>query len=281
MTTGDGRIVLVGTPIGNLGDLSPRAVNALKEADVIFCEDTRRTRKLLSASSVPAPKLYSLHQHNERSASANAVSMAEAGACVAIVADAGMPGISDPGSLVVQIAANAQIPVEVIPGPSAFVLALVASGMSTERFCFEGFLPRQGRERKERLAQIAAETRTVVLYEAPHRSGKTLADLAVVCGNDREATVARELTKLHETIWRGTLGEAVSWSEEGEARGEWVIIVGGAPAAEEVTDDEIIAALMQRLESGATRRVAVDEVAGALRVSRRRVYQLALGAEWG
>lgn len=281
MTTGRGRIVLVGTPIGNLGDLSPRAVSALREADVIFCEDTRRTRKLLSASSVAAPKLYSLHQHNERAASANAVSMASAGACVAVVSDAGMPGISDPGSLVVRLAANAQLPVEVIPGPSALVLALVASGLPTERFCFEGFLPRQGRERKERLAQIAAETRTVVLYEAPHRSRQTLADLAVACGNDREAAVARELTKLHETVWRGTLGHAVSWSEGSEARGEWVIVVGGAPPAEDVTDDEIVAALMQRLESGATRRVAVDEVAGALRVSRRRVYQLALGAEWG
>lgn len=281
MTTSGGRIVLVGTPIGNLGDLSPRAVSALKEADVIFCEDTRRTRKLLSASSVPAPKLYALHQHNERTASANAVAMASAGACVAVVSDAGMPGISDPGSLVVRLAANALIPVEVIPGPSALVLALVASGLPTQRFCFEGFLPRQGRERKERLSQIAAENRTVVLYEAPHRSRQTLTDLAVACGNDREAAVARELTKLHETVWRGTLGEAVSWSEESEARGEWVIVVAGAPPAEDVTDDEIVAALMQRHESGATRRVAIDEVAGALRVSRRRVYQLALGAEWG
>ena len=280
MTTDTGRIVLVGTPIGNLGDLSPRAVDALKDADVIFCEDTRRTRKLLSASSVAAPKLYPLHQHNESAASAHALSMAVAGAHVAVVSDAGMPAISDPGSLLVRLAANAHIPVEVIPGPSALVLALVASGLPTERFCFEGFLPRRGRDRQERLAEIAAETRTVVLYEAPHRSAQTLADLAAACGDDREVAVARELTKLHETVWRGSLGEAVSWSEESAARGEWVIVVGGAPPADDATDDEIVAALTQRLESGATRRVAVDEVAGALRVSRRRVYQLALGAEW-
>ncbi|HEX4862855.1 MAG TPA: 16S rRNA (cytidine(1402)-2'-O)-methyltransferase [Acidimicrobiales bacterium] len=279
MTAGAGRIVLVGTPIGNLGDLSPRAVNALREADAIFCEDTRRTRKLLSASSLTAPKLYSLHQHNERAASAHALSMAVSGACVAVVSDAGMPGISDPGSLLVRLAADEKVAVEIVPGPSAFVVGLVASGLPAERFCFEGFLPRHGRERRERLSHIAVEARTVVLYEAPHRARQTLADLAAACGDDREAAVTRELTKVHETVWRGTLGEAVSWSEESEPKGEWVIIVAGAPPAEDATDDEIVAALKRSLGAGATRRAAVDEVASTLRVSRRRVYELALSAK--
>ena len=279
MTDGAGKIVLVGTPIGNLGDLSPRAVTALKEAEAIFCEDTRRTRKLLTAASIPAPKLYSLHQHNERAASDHAVSMAAEGACVAVVSDAGMPGISDPGSLLVGLAADKGIPVEVVPGPSAFVVALVASGLPTDRFCFEGFLPRRGRDRKERLARIAGEARTAVLYEAPHRARQTLADLAGACGVEREAAVARELTKLHETVWRGTLGEAVSWADASEPRGEWVIIVAGSSREDEATDDEIVDALKRRLVSGATRRAAVDEVAATLGVSRRRVYQLALSAE--
>ncbi|HEX6395190.1 MAG TPA: 16S rRNA (cytidine(1402)-2'-O)-methyltransferase [Acidimicrobiales bacterium] len=273
-----GRIVLVGTPIGNLGDLSSRAVAALRDADAVFCEDTRRTRKLLSASSIPAPKLYALHQHNEEAASRHALSMAESGAQIAVVSDAGMPGISDPGSVLVRIAAEAGVALEIVPGPSALVVALVASGLPTDRFCFEGFLPRQGRERAERLRQISAETRTVVLYEAPHRARKTLADLAGACGADRQVAVARELTKIHEEIRRGTLGEASRWVQESEPRGEWAIVVAGAPPAGEPTDEDILSALRERFDAGATKRVAVDEVAGALGLSRRRVYQLALDA---
>ena len=273
-----GRIVLVGTPIGNLGDLSSRAVAALRDADAIFCEDTRRTRKLLSASSIPAPKLYALHQHNEQAASRLALSMAESGEQIAVVSDAGMPGISDPGSLLVRIAAEAGVALEIIPGPSALVVALVASGLPTDRFCFEGFLPRRGRERAERLRRISAESRNIVLYEAPHRARQALADLAGACGADRQVAVARELTKIHEEIWRGTLGEASQWAQESEPRGEWVIVVAGAAPATEPTDEDILSALRERFDAGATKRVATDEVAGALGVSRRRVYRLALDA---
>jgi 16S rRNA (cytidine1402-2'-O)-methyltransferase len=278
LSTGEGRIVVVGTPIGNLGDLSPRAVSALREAAAIFCEDTRRTRKLLSASSIPAPKLYSLHRHNEQAASEHALSLAEGGSPIAVVSDAGMPGISDPGSLLVRLASDRGITVEVVPGPSALVVALVASGMSAERFCFEGFLPRQGRQRKERLAAIAAESRTVVLYEAPHRVRQTLEDLAAACGPDRRTSLAREMTKVHETIWRGTIEEAASWAAESEPRGEWVLVVAGSSAVTETSDDEIVAALGERIGEGATKRAAVDAVTAQLKVPRRRVYQLALEA---
>lgn len=271
-----GRIVLIGTPIGNLGDLSPRAVAALRKADVLFCEDTRRTRKLLTAASVPAPKLYSLHQHNERAASQHALSLAGSGAVVAVVSDAGMPGISDPGSLLVRLAADAGVPVEVIPGPSAMVVALVASGLPSERFCFEGFLPRHGRDRADRLQSLAAEPRTVIIYEAPHRARQTLTDLAKLCGEARAVALARELTKVHEEVWRGTLGDAVGRVNDAEPRGEWVIVLGGAPAAPHPTDEEILAALREQLESGATKRAAVDEVAASLGLSRRRVYQLSI-----
>jgi 16S rRNA (cytidine1402-2'-O)-methyltransferase len=270
-----GRIVIVGTPIGNLGDLSPRARDSLAGAGVIFCEDTRRARKLLSASGVPAPRLVAMHQHNEASASLQAVSLASKGATVAVITDAGMPGISDPGQRLVSLAAAEGVPVEVVPGPVAFVAALVGSGLPSDRFCFEGFLPRRGRERSVRLREIAAERRTTVLYEAPHRAAVTLADLSRACGPDRRASVGRELTKLHEEFWRGTLGEAVEWVASGEPRGEWVVVVEGA-AAEPAGEDEILRALRERLAAGETRRAAVEAVSAQLSVPRRQVYALSI-----
>ena len=277
MTTG--RVVLVGTPIGNLGDLSPRAAAALAAADVIFCEDTRRARKLLSATGIPAPRLVTMHQHNEAAAAAYAVELAGGGAAVAVVTDAGMPGISDPGERVVALAAAAGLPVEVVPGPAAFVTALVASGLPADRFCFEGFLPRRGGDRHERLRQIASRGSTSVLYEAPHRVARTLADLAAVCGPERRLAVGRELTKVHEELWRGTLGEAVDWVDAGEPRGEWVLVVGGAIVTDAArpSDDQVIEALRARLEGGVDRRQAVADVAADLHLPKRDVYQLALG----
>jgi 16S rRNA (cytidine1402-2'-O)-methyltransferase len=274
-----GRVVLVGTPIGNLGDLSPRAAAALAAADVIFCEDTRRARKLLSATGIPAPRLVTMHQHNEAAAAAYAVELAGGGAAVAVVTDAGMPGISDPGERVVALAAAAGLPVEVVPGPAAFVTALVASGLPADRFCFEGFLPRRGGDRHERLRQIASRGSTSVLYEAPHRVARTLADLAAVCGPERRLAVGRELTKVHEELWRGTLGEAVDWVDAGEPRGEWVLVVGGAIVTDAArpSDDQVIEALRARLEGGVDRRQAVADVAADLHLPKRDVYQLALG----
>jgi 16S rRNA (cytidine1402-2'-O)-methyltransferase len=281
-----GRIVLVGTPIGNLGDLSPRGAAALAAADVIFCEDTRRARKLLSAAGIPAPRLVIMHQHNEAVSAPYAVQLAGEGATVAVVSDAGMPGISDPGERVVGLARLAGIPVEVIPGPSAVLTALVASGLPAGRFCFEGFLPRKGARRAARLAAIASRDCTTVLFEAPHRVANTLADLVAVCGPGRRVAVGRELTKLHEQLWQGTLAEAADWVGAGPKppRGEWVLVIAagtGRDTADDGTSEgpdtaEIVAALEARLAEGADRRQAVASVASDLGVPRRDVYQLAV-----
>jgi 16S rRNA (cytidine1402-2'-O)-methyltransferase len=270
-----GTIVLVGTPIGNLGDLSPRAVDALRSADVICCEDTRRTRVLLSAAGIAAPRLVAVEAHREAAGAAFAVARAAAGERVAVVTDAGMPGVSDPGERIVRAAVDAGIPVGVVPGPTAAVTAVVLSALPTERWCFEGFLPRKGAERAARLAAVADETRASVLYEAPHRLARTIADLAEVCGPARPVALARELTKLHEEVWRGTLGEAASRvGGAGPPRGEWVLVVGGGARAE-ADDEEILAALRAEMADGGDRRAAVPAVARRLGVPRRRVYDLA------
>lgn len=281
MTTGQastrGRVVIIGTPIGNLGDLSPRARESLAGVEVIFCEDTRRTRKLLSAAGIPAPRLVAMHQHNEAAATAHALSLVSAGTSVALVSDAGMPGISDPGERLVSAATAEGVTVEVVPGPTAFLAALVASGLPVARFCFEGFLPRRGRERTERLGSISAESRTTVLYEAPHRIVSTLTDLTSACGPSRRVSLARELTKLHEEFWRGCLGDALEWVSAGEPRGEWVIVLEGrTPEPVTAGEDEITAALRRRLASGETTKSAVDAVATELGVPRRQVYELAI-----
>jgi 16S rRNA (cytidine1402-2'-O)-methyltransferase len=273
----DGRLVLVGTPIGNLGDLSPRAAEALAGADVICCEDTRRTRKLLTHAGISARRLLAVHEHNEAAAAPSVVAMAQQGATVAVVTDAGLPGISDPGERLVRAAVEAGVRVEVVPGPSAAVAALVISGLPAERFCFEGFLPRKGGERTARLAAIAAESRTVVLFEAPHRVRQTVIDLASACGGGRPVAVARELTKLHEEVWRGTLAESVDRLSERDPRGEYVLVVGGATAsAPEAGMPEIEARLTERLAAGEDRKAAVAAVAAELGVAKRQVYDVGL-----
>lgn len=270
-----GRLVLVGTPIGNLEDMSPRASAALAEADVVACEDTRRTGRLLQRFGVRAPSLRVVNEHTEADATVALLARLAAGDTVALVSDAGMPAISDPGERLVAAAVEAGYPVEVVPGPSACLGALVLSGLPTGRFVFEGFLPRKGSGRVERLAEVASERRTVVLYEAPHRVARTLADLIGVCGEQRRVVLARELTKLHEEVFRGTLAEAAARIEETEPRGEFVIVLDGAPAAEEATDDDVLGALDRYRAAGASTRDAVADVAHDLGVARRRVYELA------
>jgi 16S rRNA (cytidine1402-2'-O)-methyltransferase len=277
---GPGSLVVVGTPIGNLGDLSPRAVTALGDAEVVYCEDTRHSRKLLTHAGITGATLRSLHEHNEDGRIDEVVASVRHGRTVALVTDAGMPGVSDPGSRVVRAVAAAGLTVTVVPGPSAVLTALVGSGLATDRFCFEGFLPRSGKERRSVLAAVAAEPRTTVLFEAPGRVAGTLVDLAASCGPARPVSVARELTKLHEEFWRGTLAEAVAWATGRPVRGEVVLVVGGAPLADAVTagDDVLLAALDERLGAGERTRGAVDGVAAAFGVPRRRVYELALAA---
>ena len=275
-----GGIVLVGTPLGNLGDLSPRAVRALAEADVIACEDTRVTRKLLTHAGITGRHLVAMHGHNEAAAAAELVARAKGGALVAVVTDAGMPAISDPGARVVAAAAEAGVTVAVVPGPSAPVAALVVSGLPTDRFVFEGFLPRKGGERGARLAANAAEPRTVVLLESPHRVPATLGNLLSACGPERRVAVARELTKLHEEVWRGTLAGAVEWMGSTTPRGEYVIVVGPAPephiegGGTAVDDSTIAAAVAARLAAGDAPKAAVAAVTAALGVPRRRVYDV-------
>ena len=272
-----GTLVLVGTPIGNLGDLSPRAAAALRDADAVACEDTRRTGRLLEHLGVRARALLVVNDHTEAARIGEVLARLSAGETVVVVADAGMPGIADPGERLVRAAAQAGHAVEVVPGPSASVTALVVSGLPTGRFVFEGFLPRKGAGRGERLAAVAAEPRTVVLYEAPHRLVRTLADLAEACGGHRRVVLARELTKLHEEVWRGTLGEAVARGLEGEPRGEYVVVLDGAPPSAEPDDDEVRAALGVEREAGASTRDAVATVAASLGVPKRRVYAIATG----
>lgn len=273
-----GVVVLVGTPIGNLGDLSARAAAALAGATVVYCEDTRRTRALMAHAGITGVPLRSMHAHNERARAAEAVAAALAGSTVAVATDAGMPGVSDPGEQVVAAAVEAGVAVTVVPGPSAPVTALVVSGLPSDRFCFEGFLPRSGADRRARLEAIAGADRTTVCFEAPGRAAATLRDLLDACGPDRPVAVARELTKLHEEVWRGVLAGAVAWAEAGEVRGEVVLVVGAAPRrAVEVDDDAIRAAVADRRASGERTRGAVDAVAAELGVSRRRVYAIAVG----
>jgi len=272
-----GRLVVVGTPIGNLEDLSPRALRTLREAATILCEDTRRTRKLLSALAVPAPRLVRVDQHTESSQVDAVVALVVEGATVVLVSDAGMPTISDPGHLVVKGVAAAGLPTEVVPGPCAVSAALALSGFPAAQYRFAGFLPRRGRDRHAALQAVADDAGAVVIYEAPNRVAATVSELAAVCGSDREVAAARELTKLHEEVWRGPLGEAARRlaRADAETRGEWVLVIGPrpTPAPPTVGSAEIEAALRAKLEGGMDRRQAVAEVAAELGVAKRVAYE--------
>ena len=273
-------LVLVGTPIGNLGDLAPRAVEALAEADVIACEDTRNLRKLLSAVGVSAKgkRLLVMADHNEPAAVRQVLALLDEGQNVAVVTDAGMPGVSDPGERIVAAAAAANHKVEVVPGPSAALAGLVVSGLPTNRFVFEGFLPRKGSGRTERLAAVREETRTIILYEAPHRVRQTVADLQEACGPLRRVVLARELTKLHEEVFRGTLQSAAEHVAANEPRGEYVIVLDGAPPPAPATEDDIAAALDAHRRAGETKKDAIAAVAAELHVPKRRVYEIAVSS---
>jgi 16S rRNA (cytidine1402-2'-O)-methyltransferase len=277
--TDGGRLVLVATPIGNLGDLSPRAVEEFRRADLICCEDTRRTRALLSAAGVPGGnRLVSLHGHNEMSRIPGVMDRLAAGRSVVVVSDAGTPAISDPGARVVAAAVADGFAVTVVPGPSSVVAALVVSGLPTDRFCVEGFLPRRGADRRRRLEELAREERTAVLLEAPGRLADTLGALLGVCG-DRPVAVVRELTKLHEEVWRGGLADAVGEFAAHPVRGEVVVVLGGASPAPPSSDDDVAAAVATMLDGGAGVRETADVVARDLGVPRRRAYEMAVAGK--
>jgi 16S rRNA (cytidine1402-2'-O)-methyltransferase len=271
-----GELVLVATPIGNLGDLSPRAVEVLRAADVIACEDTRRTGRLLVHAGVERPRFLVVNDHTEAARTAEVLECLRRGQLVAVVTDAGLPGVSDPGERLVRAAVADGHPVSAVPGPSAALAALVVSGLPTGRFCFEGFLPRSGAGRAERLAELAGERRTLVLYEAPHRLARTLADLVSHLGGERTVVIGRELTKLHEELWRGTLAEAAERATSVEPRGEHTLVIAGAPAPATASADDVEDALRRALAAGHERKEAVRLVAGALGLPRRVVYDAAL-----
>jgi len=269
-----GMIILAATPIGNLGDASRRLIEVLDSATVVAAEDTRVAQRLLAGLGVEnRPRLIALHDHNERDRAAELVELARE-QDVVLLSDAGMPTVSDPGFHLVEAAAAAGVGVTALPGPSAVLTALAVSGLPTDRFTFEGFLPRKQGERTSTLRALAAEPRTMVFFESPNRLAASLADIAAVFGDDRRAVVCRELTKLYEEVRRGTAAELAEWAAEG-VRGEIVIVVAGAPgrAADPVAAVEQVLALV----AGGTRlKDAAAEVAEATGLGKRDLYQAAL-----
>ncbi|MEX0953195.1 MAG: 16S rRNA (cytidine(1402)-2'-O)-methyltransferase [Nitriliruptoraceae bacterium] len=266
-----GRLVVLATPIGNLEDLSPRAARVLCEADLVLAEDTRRTGRLLAHVGSRAPQR-SLHEHNEQQRVDGVLDDIRGGQTVVLATDAGTPAISDPGYRLVAACTAAGLRVEPVPGPSAALAALMVAGLPTDRFVFEGFLPRRGGTRRQRLEALAVEPRTVVLFVTPHRATEDLQDLCDHLGADRPATLARELTKLHEEVVAATLGELADRVRAG-ARGEITLVVGGQPSEPaDVDDQDLLEQVRSRIADGESLRDAVAEVAARVGVSRRALY---------
>lgn len=271
-----GQLILVATPIGNLGDISERMKQVLEQADLIACEDSRHSGRLVKHMGITSPKYIVVNDHTERDACNGIVEAIMGGKTVALITDAGTPGISDPGSVVVQAVIAAGLSVTAVPGPAALIMALIISGIPTTRFVFEGFLPRSGRDRAERLADIASEMRTVIFYEAPHRIARTLSDLATACHPDRLIAVTRELTKMHEEVWRGSVSEAALHFATVEAMGEFVVVLAAAEAPLPADEDLIKEALVHEFSTGLSTRDAVDAVVKKTSAPKRVVYALAL-----
>jgi 16S rRNA (cytidine1402-2'-O)-methyltransferase len=271
-----GELVLVATPLGNLGDISRRALQLLETADVIYCEDTRRSSTLFSAHDIAVNgRLRALHEHNEASMCEQIVAQVASGRTIVVISDAGTPGISDPGARVVAAVAAAGLRVTTAPGPSAVIAALTISGLPTDRFAMEGFLPRKFGERELLYAQWVNEPRTIVFYESPQRLAATLAEMAAQFG-ERRMCVAREITKLHEEVLRGTVEEIAAFVAGREVLGELVVVLEGAHEIEVIDDELIRAALRDQIDAGASTRDAVAFVAESLGVGHRGVYQMAL-----
>lgn len=273
-----GVLRVVATPIGNLGDLSPRAAEALREAALILAEDTRHTGRLLAHVGSTVGQL-SLHEHNERERIEHVLALLADGATIALVSDAGTPAISDPGYRVVAACVAAGVRVEAVPGPSAVMAAAVASGLPTDRVSFDGFLPRKGRARRERLAELSAERRTMVLFVSPHRAVEDLSDLTGALGADRRAALARELTKRHEEVLHGTLAELAA-RIAGGVRGEVTLVLEGAPTrtVDPAGPDELVARVRELMATGMEKKAAISAVAESVGRPKREVYQAVVDA---
>ena len=266
-------LVLAGAPIGQPGDASPRLRTELAAAELVAAEDTRRLHRLCKDLDITlAGRVVSYFEGNEVRRTPELLDAVRAGRRVLLVTDAGMPSVSDPGFRLVSAAAAEGLPVTCVPGPSAVTTALALSGLPSDRFCFEGFLPRKAGERRTRLGGLAAERRTAVFFEAPHRLAETLTDMRDAFGPDRPAAVCRELTKTHEEVRRGSLGELVAWAADG-VRGEITVVVAGAPEpAVELTAAELVRQVLVREAAGLTRKEAVAAVAQETGVPKREVY---------
>ena len=275
-----GILYLVPTPIGNLGDISPRAVKTLEAADFIAAEDTRVTLKLLNHLEIKK-SLVSYYEHNKAAKGSQIVDRILAGETCALVSDAGSPAISDPGEDLVKQCAQAGITVCAIPGPCAAITALSISGQSTGRFCFEGFLSMSKKSRREHLDSLRREQRTMIFYEAPHKLMNTLEDMAQVFGQDRPVSFCRELTKLHEQVLRLTLGEAIAYYTENPPKGEFVLVVAGAPEEEKqiASVSDAAARVEELMGQGLSRKDAVKQTAKELDLPKNAVYAAALGEE--
>ncbi|MEB3225074.1 MAG: 16S rRNA (cytidine(1402)-2'-O)-methyltransferase [Synechococcus sp.] len=279
--TSSGTLYLVGTPIGNLDDMTFRAIATLKTVDLIAAEDTRHTGKLLKHFQITTPQI-SYHDHNRQQRQAQLLEKLHSGLNIALVSDAGLPGISDPGFELVASAIEEGLTVVPIPGVSAGLTGLIASGLSPEKFVFEGFLPPKKKDRSQLLTQLAQESRTLIFYEAPHRLVKTLIDLSEHFEGDRPIVCARELTKLHEEFWRGTLATALIHYQEHNPKGEFTLILEGATQTtdtEVFSDAEIVAQLGALIQQGMSKSLASRTLAQQLNLSRRHIYQLSMHLE--
>ena len=275
-------LYLVATPIGNLGDLSPRAREVLSSVDFIAAEDTRVTQKLLTACSLPRKPLISYYEHNRRARGEEVLAKLLAGESCALVTDAGTPAVSDPGEDLVALCAEHSVPVVPIPGCCAAVCALAASGLPTGRWCFEGFLSVNKKARRAHLDALQDEKRTMIFYEAPHKLCATLRDLAEAFGGERRISLSRELTKLHEETLRMTLAEAIAYFDQTPPRGEFVLIVEGAPDEPETAQDEqerlaaAAAEVRRRMAEGQTQKDAVKAVSAAAGIKKNALYRYVL-----
>ncbi|MBE9218091.1 16S rRNA (cytidine(1402)-2'-O)-methyltransferase [Dolichospermum flos-aquae] len=274
-----GTLYIVATPIGNLEDMTFRAVRILQAVDMIAAEDTRHTGKLLQHFQVRTPQI-SYYEHNSNSRIPELLEYLQYGKAIALVSDAGMPGISDPGYELIKACIDKNINVVPIPGASAVITALSAAGLPTDRFIFDGFLPAKSQRRKEYLTSLKGESRTLVFYESPHRLRDTLADLGEILGSDRYAVIARELTKLYEEFWRGTIGEGIANYQEKEPQGEYTLLVAGTSSNKpQLTETELKNELLSMIKQGISRSQASREIAKDTGLPRRYLYQLALTIE--
>ena len=271
-----GTLYIVGTPIGNLEDTTFRAIKTLQEVDLIAAEDTRHTSKLLQHFQILTPQL-SYHQHNEQSRIPELIEKLNQGKAIALVTDAGMPAISDPGYELVKVCVEANISVVPIPGVTASITALCASGLPTNKFIFIGFLPTKIKLREEQLEKLSNSLETIVLYESPYRLLQTLEDLAKILGGNRKIVLARELTKLHEEFWRGTVGQAIIHYQNNQPKGEFTLVIAGAePELPVLSEDTIKQELQELFAQGISRSQASRQLSQKINLSRRKIYQIAL-----